>query len=145
LLPILFDILLPKLATGIICLALHCGAYFGDIIRSSLESVPKGQAEASESLGLNTYQKVRYVIFPQAYRISLPPIAGQTVLLVKFTSQVSLIGIMEVVRIAKTHMQVNQQPFLTFSLVAAFYFIICYPMVWFTDRLEKASVFEGEE
>jgi polar amino acid transport system permease protein len=144
LLPILFGIILPKLTTGILCLTLHCGAYFSDIFRSSLESVPKGQSEASESLGLSTYQKIRYIIFPQAYRISLPPLAGHTVLLVKFTSQVSLIGIMEITRIAKIHMQVNQQPFLTFSLVAAFYFIICYPMVWFTDRLEKITAFESE-
>jgi His/Glu/Gln/Arg/opine family amino acid ABC transporter permease subunit len=145
LLPFVFGLMLPKLTTAVLCLTLHTGAYFAEIVRGSLDSVTKGQTEAALSLGLSNFQRLRYVVFPQAYKISLPPLAGQTVLLIKYTSQVSLIGIMEVTRVGKVHMQVNHRPFLTFALVAIFYFSFCYPMVRLSDWLETRSTFERRE
>jgi polar amino acid transport system permease protein len=112
-----------------------------EIVRGSLTAIPKSQTEASKALGFNYFQRMQYIILPQAIRLALPPAAGETVLLIKNTSVVSIIGLMELTRIGRVQMQTNLRPFLTFALVGAFYFAICYPMLhlsgWLEDKVAK--------
>jgi ABC-type amino acid transport system permease subunit len=108
-----------------------------EIVRGGIDSIDKGQFEASQALGLNYFQKMRYVVLPQAIKIMLPPFAGQMVLLIKATSILSLIGLTEVTRVGRQLAQRGENPFLVFILVGAFYFIICYPVIIISERLER--------
>ena len=81
--------------TGVLCLASFEGSYAAEIIRGGILSVAKGQWEASQSLGLSRYAGFRNVILPQAMRIMLPPLTGQSVSLIKDSSIVSVIAILD--------------------------------------------------
>ncbi len=84
-----------NLASGVICIGLLSSAYIAEVIRAGLESIPTGQWEAADSLGLSAFSKYRYVIGPQVLTAITPPLAGQAISLVKDTSIVSLISIQE--------------------------------------------------
>ncbi|OCL25178.1 hypothetical protein U472_12470 [Orenia metallireducens] len=133
-----FNIRLSPFIAGVLSLVIHEGAYMTEIIRSGIESVEKGQHEAAHSLGLNYFQKMRYIILPQAIKITLPPLAGQFVLLIKSTALISLIGLTDLTRVGRQLTQRGENPFLIFFIVGIFYFIICYPIINISDRLERS-------
>lgn len=139
--PLFVAFRITEMLAAIGALVLHETAYFTEIVRGSLNALPKTQTEAAKALGFNYFQRMRYILLPQAIRLALPPTAGETVLLIKNTSVVSIIGLMELTRIGRAQMQTNLKPFLTFALVGAFYFSICYPMlhlsVWLEDKVAK--------
>lgn len=132
-----FNVRLSSFSAGVLGLIIHEGAYMTEIVRGGIDSIDKGQFEASQALGLNYFQKMRYVVLPQAIKIMLPPFAGQMVLLIKATSILSLIGLTEVTRVGRQLAQRGENPFLVFILVGAFYFIICYPVIIISERLER--------
>jgi polar amino acid transport system permease protein len=141
LVPLFVPFRMTEMLAAICALLAHEAAYFTEIVRGSLTAIPKSQTEASKALGFNYFQRMLYIILPQAVRLALPPAAGETVLLIKNTSVVSIIGLMELTRIGRVQMQTNLRPFLTFALVGAFYFAICYPLLhlsgWLEDRVAK--------
>jgi len=135
-LPFFSSVRLPAYWTGVAALSLHTGAYISEIVRGSLQSIPKTQHEAARSLAMSTWQRLRFVVIPQAVRLSLPPLAGQSVLHIKDTSIVSIIALTELTRVARVQMQSNMQPLLTFAILALFYFVICYPVLRASISLE---------
>ncbi len=96
-LPILLGIDQPSLLLmGSIALGLNMGGYGGEIVRGAIQSVPKGQTEASIALNLTELQRLRHVILPQAMRIILPPMGNLTIEILKGTALVSLISLSDV-------------------------------------------------
>lgn len=133
----LFGIQLPSFFAASASLAIYASAYLAEIWRGSIESVPYQQWEASSSLALTRPQQYRYIILPQAVRISLPPTVGFLVQLVKNTSIVSVVGFVELSRAGQLVNNATFQPFLVFTVVAAIYFMICFPLSRLSRRLEK--------
>lgn len=131
--------------TAIVGLSVYAGAYIAEIVRGSIEAVPKGQSEAAEALGMNYLVKFRYVIVPQAMRIIVPPAAGFLISLVKASSLVSVIGYVELTKSARIASTQNQNPLVTFAVAAVLYFVICYPVSLLGRRYERRSglQFEG--
>ncbi|BDQ36569.1 hypothetical protein SYK_09290 [Pseudodesulfovibrio nedwellii] len=132
-----FGLRLSALTTGILALSMHSGAYVSEIIRSALQSIPTVQHEAAKVLALTTYQRLRYVIIPQAFKLTLPPLSGQIVLHIKDTSVVSVIALTELTRVARVQMQSNMEPLITFAVLSVFYFALCYPILHLSANLEK--------
>ncbi len=124
-------------AAAALTFVLNSGAFFGDIFRGSIESIPKGQWEASTALGLRFLQTLRLVVIPQAVPLSLPPTVGFMVQIVKSTSVASLIGLNEVARTATTINTITFEPMLVFGTVAAIYFALCWPLSLLAGRLER--------
>jgi polar amino acid transport system permease protein len=118
-------------------LAIYVSAYLAEIWRGSIESVPFQQWEGSESLAMTRAQQYRYVILPQAIRISLPPTVGFLVQLVKNTSIVSVVGFVELSRAGALVNNATFKPFQVFATVAAIYFAICFPLSRLSRHLEK--------
>jgi polar amino acid transport system permease protein len=118
-------------------LAIYVSAYLAEIWRGSIESVPFQQWEGSESLAMTRAQQYRYVILPQAARISLPPTVGFLVQLVKNTSIVSVVGFVELSRAGALVNNATFKPFQVFATVAAIYFAICFPLSRLSRHLEK--------
>lgn len=133
----LFGIELPAFFAASASLAVYVSAYLAEIWRGSIESVPFQQWEASSSLALTRGQQYRYVILPQAVRISLPPTVGFLVQLVKNTSIVSVVGFVELSRAGTLVNNATFQPFKVFTVVAILYFLICFPLSRLSRHLEK--------
>ncbi|MFC5386205.1 amino acid ABC transporter permease [Aquamicrobium segne] len=94
-------ILLPEFTIGIIALALNSGAYMAEIIRSGILSIPRGQFEAALSSGFSYLQRMRLIILPQAVRPTISPMIGQAIVLVKDSSLLSLISVVELTRVGQ--------------------------------------------
>ncbi len=127
-----------------IALTVYAGAYISEIVAAGIQSVPKGQMEAATAYGLNPFQRLRYVIFPQAIRVILPPLVGEYVLLVKDSSIVSVIGLTDVTRVGWLTVQRIPEGLMVFGLVGILYFIICYPMIHLSHYLEEKISYESQ-
>lgn len=125
---------------ALIALTLYEGALISEIFRAGIEAVPKGQREASRSLGLSRVQIERYVILPQTVTIVLPPLVGQYIGLVKDTALAAAIGYFELVREGQAIIDRIGMPIEVFAVVSVLYFVICYPMSLFARRLELRTV-----
>ena len=129
---------LPPLLAASVSLGIYVSAYLAEIWRGAIEAVPFQQWEASASLALSRAQQYRYIIIPQALRLSLPPTVGFLVQLVKNTSIVSVVGFVELSRAGQLVNNATFQPFKIFGVVALVYFLICFPLSRLSRRLERA-------
>ena len=91
-------VVLPEMLIGIIALSLNSGAYMAEIIRSGILSIPRGQVEAGMSTGLSYLQRMRLIVLPQALRVTVSPLIGQAIVLIKDSSLLSLISVVELTR-----------------------------------------------
>lgn len=110
----LFGFEIPPLLAASVSLSVYVSAYLAEIWRGSIQAVPKPQWEASASLALTRFQQYRYVILPQALRLSLPPTVGFLVQLVKNTSIVSVVGFVELSRAGQLVNNATFRPFQVF-------------------------------
>ena len=116
---------------------LYAGAFLGEIWRGSIQAIPRTQWEASACLSLSYVQQLRFVILPQAMRISIPPTVGFLVQLVKGTSIAAIIGFVELTRAGQLIVNVTFQPMIVYPIVAALYFAVCWPLSLFSRTLER--------
>ena len=117
--------------------SLYAGAFLAEIWRGSLQSIPRTQWEASASLALTYLQRLRYVVVPQAVRISIPPTVGFIVQLIKNTSLASIIGFVELTRAGQIINAATFSPMRVYLTVAAIYFVICFSLSHASQRLER--------
>ncbi|WP_313701794.1 amino acid ABC transporter permease [Achromobacter sp.] len=113
-----------EMVLGILAMTVHHAAYMSEIIRVGIESVPRGQIEGAKACGMNYHQRLRYVVLPQAFANTLPPLLGQTAVLIKDTSLLSLITVFELVAAG---VQMNSErivPNEAFLTIAAGYLLI---------------------
>lgn len=127
----------PEFTAGAIALTLNSGAYIAEILRSGIESVNKGQMEASRSLGMNYWQSMRYVIVPQAIKNILPALANEFVSLVKETAIVSTVGIMDIMFVAGAVKNTTFKSFGPYLLAALIYFVLTFVLSRLVALLEK--------
>lgn len=131
-----------RFVVGIVVLSLFAGAYIAEIIRAGIESVGASQRESARAIGLTTAQTYRFVIFPQALRHALPPLAGQFASLIKDSSLLSVIGLAEFTFAAQ---QVNSATYSTLECylpLAVGYLVLTIPISLAAKWLE--SVFHYE-
>ncbi|WP_094574831.1 amino acid ABC transporter permease [Brucella anthropi] len=119
-------ILLPEMVIGIIALSLNSGAYVAEIIRSGILSIPRGQFEAALSSGFTYLQRMRLVVLPQAVRPTISPMIGQAIVLVKDSSLLSLISVVELTRVGQQIALDRFMPVEGFAVTAAGFLLIYY-------------------
>ena len=115
---------LDRMVAGIGALGIFAGAYIAEIVRAGIQSIPRGQMEAARSLGMTLPQAMRHIILPQAFKRTLPPMAGQFISLIKDSSLVSVIAITD---LTKSGREVITSSFATFEVwfvVAALYLVV---------------------
>ncbi len=128
---------LNRNVAGIGALALFAGAYVAEIIRSGIQSIPKGQMEAARSLGMTVPQAMFDIILPQAFKRVLPPLSGQFISLIKDSSLVSVIAITDLTKSGK---EIITSTFATFEIwlvVAAMYLIVTSVLSQFVFYIER--------
>lgn len=140
--PTVLDIHLEGELVAIIVFTLWGAAEMGDIVRGSLESLPNHQIESGKALGLSFGKLYRYVLIPQAVRRMLPGAINLATRMVKTTSLVVLIGVVEVLKVGQQIIEVSSRngaptaPLWVYGLVFVLYFIICYPLSILSRKLE---------
>jgi polar amino acid transport system permease protein len=122
-----------------LALGINASAFLGEIWRGSIQAIPRGQTEAAHSLGLSYIDHMRFVLLPQAARISYAPTVGFAVQLVKATSLTAIIGFTELTRAGQIVQNATFKPFLIFTIVAAFYFAMCWPLTLLSAALERRA------
>ena len=120
-----------------IALSLNAGAYIAEIVRGGIEAVPKGQMEASRSLGISYGKTMRKVILPQAVRLMLPNFINQFVISLKDTTIVSAIGLVELFQTGKIIIARNYQSFRMYAILAVIYLVMITLLTRLAKRLEK--------
>ncbi len=118
-------------------LILWTAAFLAEIWRGCVESIARGQWEASASLGMGRLQQMRYVILPQALKIAIPPTVGFSVQVVKGTALTSIIGFVELSKAGSVVTNATFLPFTVYGLVALIYFALCWPLSKSSQILER--------
>lgn len=128
---------LDSFAAGVITLSNITACFVSEIVAAGIRALPQGQLEASASAGLTRFQQLRLIVLPQATRRVIPSLVGQCVLLVKDSSVVSAIGLLDLTRSGWVMVQSIPNGLLAFSIIGVAYFAICYPMLYLSRRIEK--------
>ena len=131
------DFRLTALTAGTIALAMNCGAYMAEIIRAGIESVDKGQMEASRSLGLTYGKSMKKVVLPQAIRTMIPSIINQFIITLKDTSILSVIGFPELTNMGKTISGNTFKSLQTWAIVGIMYMIVIVTLSKVAKRIER--------
>lgn len=139
-LPRQFHVNLPATWMAVLAFSLWVSAEFSDIVRGVLESVPVHQRETGLALGMNEWQLFRYVLLPQAFRLELPATINLATRVVKTTSLLMMISIMDVINVGQQIIEANNQTYPTgvfwvYGLIFFLYFIVDYPLSRLSKRL----------
>ncbi len=130
-------IVLSPLQAAIITLTINAAAYMAEVIRSGLLAVDYGQNLAGIALGLTKFHVFRFVVWPQAFRIALPPLMNAVVALIKETSLIAVISVAEVIREAQSIISVTYNPIKYYFIVGLLFFIISFPLMKLSGRMER--------
>ncbi len=128
---------LEAFPAAVIALSNLTASFICEIVAGGILAVPTGQREAATSAGLSYYQQLRFIVLPQAMRTIMPPLVGQYVLLVKDSSVVSAIGVVDITRVGWLTVQRIPEGLMVFGLVGLLYFAICYPLINLSGYLER--------
>ena len=131
---------IDRVLRAIAAFILFSAAYLAENVRGGLQSIPKGQAEAARALGLNVPQAIALIILPQALKASIPAIVGQFIGLFKDTSLVAIVGLVDLMGVARTVL--SQPEFIgryseVYLFVALIYWLFCFSLSQFSQNLEK--------
>jgi len=125
------------LTAAVLGLALNSGAYMSEVVRASVLSVDKGQKEAAMALGYSNFQSLRYIIYPQAIRVALPPLMNSFSNLLKESSLVSVLAITELTRSGQLIYTRTYRAFEIYLTLGALYFLMTYAVSIVSARLER--------
>lgn len=121
---------------GVLCLSFFEGSFASEIIRAGIQSVPRGQIEAGDAIGLNRLDRFRYVVLPQAIPLMLPPMTGLIISLIKHSAIVSVIAVAD---LTTEGLNIISETFMAFEIwftVAAMYLVLTVSLSFFVSWLE---------
>ena len=134
---------LPDFAAAVVALGLNVGAYNAEAIRAGLLAVPRGQTEAAKALGLGRVHVFMDVVFPQAFKISLPPLVSNFVALLKDSSLAYAIGVVELTNVGNRIQSATFQPIATLTTVAITYLLLTTLVTQISNAVEYRFDVEG--
>ena len=124
---------------AIMGLTICYGAYMSEIYRAGIQSIGKGQMEAARSLGMSSFQAMRYVILPQAIRVVLPPMGNEFISLLKDSSLVSVVAVADLTRRGREFMSQTGASFETWAIVAMIYLVMTIFSARMVTLIEKKT------
>lgn len=136
-LAMLLNVNFNPFTAGVISLSTQYGGFLAEIYRSGIEAIGRGQTEAAVAMGLTTVQSYRYIILPQAIRIVLPSIGNMWIAMIKDSSLISVIGVMEIMRTAYLNSNDYFRPFEFYSLAAVLYIALTFIFFYGNQALER--------
>lgn len=136
-LPLALGIRIPPVTAGVVAIGVNAGAYIAEIVRGAIASIDPGQAEAARSTGLNGFQTMLYVVWPQAFRRMIPPLGNQFIISLKDTSLLVVIGVAELTRQGQEIIAVNFRAFEVWLAVAVLYLSMTLTLSWVLRIIER--------
>jgi His/Glu/Gln/Arg/opine family amino acid ABC transporter permease subunit len=134
--PQLLRMPIPEYGVALTAFVIFEAAYFGEIVRAGVQSVPRGQVEAATAVGLTPAQTMRLVVLPQALRNMVPALVTQMIVLFKDTSLASIIGYVDLTKAAQIVNNREIRPFELYLFIAVVYWVCTYSMSRFARRYE---------
>jgi polar amino acid transport system permease protein len=128
---------LSAILAGILALSLFCGAHVAEIVRGAVASIPRGQSDAAMGIGLTFRQRLRHVIFPQAVVRILPAWVNTAVEIVKSSSLVSLVSVIDLTMAVQQVVGRTREALLFYAVAAALYFVLNFTLSMAGQRLER--------
>ncbi len=141
----LFGTRLSIPVASIVTVSINCSAYMAEIYRGGIGAVPKGQTEASRSLGMSHSRTMAKVVLPQAIRISIPPMVNQFIITVKDTSILSVIGLAELTNRARVYLGLSYKFFATWLYVGLFYLAIISLLMIISRKVERSINYDQKK
>lgn len=140
--PANFNFNLSSEAVALIVFSLWGVAEMSDIVRGAIISLPRHQVESSKAIGLSAFQMYRYVLIPQAIKRTIPPMINLTTRMIKTTALLTMIGVVEVIKVGQQIIEVNNinypmVAFWVYGFIFFLYFCICFPLSYFSRKLEQ--------
>lgn len=126
-----------KIVVGGLSFGINSGAYVAEIVRSGIMSIDQGQTEAGRSLGLNFAQTMRLIIIPQAFKNVLPALVNEFIVLIKETSIIGYIGMMDLTKGAMLIQSRTYNAFWPLMAAAAIYLVLVMTLTYFMNKLER--------
>ena len=136
-LPLALGMRIPPLTASIIAISVNAGAYIAEVVRGAIQSIEKGQVEAGRSIGLDRYQTMRYIIWPQAFRRMIPPLGNQFIISLKDTSLLVVIGMGELTRTGQEIIAENFRAFEVWLTVAILYLMMTRTLSYVLSKVEQ--------
>src|SRR5919106_6363703 len=138
--PQLLRLPIPEYGVALTAFVIFEAAYFGEIVRAGVQSVPRGQVEAATALGMTGTQSMAWVVLPQALRNMVPALVTQMIVLFKDTSLASIIGYVDLTKAAQIVNNREIKPFQLYLFIAVVYWICTYSMSRVAQRMEHRRV-----
>lgn len=123
--------------SGVVGLGLFSAAFIAEIVRAGIQAVPRGQMEAARSSGMSYFQAMRFIILPQAFRKVVPPMASQFITLIKDSSLVSVISVVDLTLIAKNVVATSFRALEVWTFVAIMYFVVTFFLSQLINLIER--------
>jgi polar amino acid transport system permease protein len=123
--------------SGVAALGIFSAAFIAEIVRAGIQAVPRGQMEAARSSGMTHIQAMRFIILPQAFRKVLPPMASQFITLIKDSSLVSVISVIDLTQVAKNLVATSFKALEVWTSIAIIYFCITFLLSQLINLLER--------
>lgn len=130
-------IIFTPIQAAIFTLTLNSSAYMAEVIRSGLMAVDSGQILAAQALGLTRFKAFRYIVWPQAFRVALPPLMNSVVALMKDTALIAVISVGEVLREAQSIISVTYNPMKYYFIVGVMFFVVTFPLMKLAGKIER--------
>lgn len=143
--PICLNIRMDAFPTAVLTFALNYAAYFAEIYRGGMKSIDVGQYEAAHSLGLSRTQTLFGIVLPQTFRVVIPPISNEIIVLVKDTALASAIALADIMKVSKSIVN-RDGSLMAYVIAAAMYLVFSFLVTYLLTKLEKkASLYDGKE
>lgn len=127
-----------SMTAAFVALSVYTSSYVAEIVRAAIDAVPRGQSEAATAVGMNRVQRLWHVVLPQALKLTVPPMSGVYVMIIKSTAILSVIGITELTRQGEVSiLRFPRDVLFIYGLIAAIYFCYCYPVLRFAKWAER--------
>jgi len=136
-LPLALGMRVPPMMAGVVAIGINSGAYIAEIVRGAFQSIERGQMEAGRSIGLNHFQAMYYVIWPQAFKRMIPPLGNQFIISLKDTSLLVVVGVGELTRTGQEVIASNFRAFEVWLTVAVMYFVMTMSIAKFLNYIER--------
>jgi len=135
--PMLFDVFLDPITMGVLALGLNLTAFNAEAYRASIQAVPREQIDAGIALGLNPWQRILHIVFPTAFRASIPVLLTNGIVIFQQSALVAIVAIADLMYEAKSLATETYRPIETFTVVALIYFAVSFPVTQIVGFLER--------
>jgi polar amino acid transport system permease protein len=121
-----------------VALSIYTSSYVAEIVASAIDAVPVGQSEAATAVGMTRLQRLWHVVLPQALKLTVAPMSGVYVMIIKSTAILSVVGISELTRQGEIAiLRYPRDILFIYGVIAAIYFLYCYPVLRFARWMER--------